>query len=487
MIRTPPTVSKIEYHTPPRLSLRDLSNVEGASKAKRQRTSAPVVKPAPEPAQQAAPAVDIDAVWTDALTCKEALDDEHMSDDGLLARGVAVARLPCGDIHVCAKGRFCKYLQPNADRMLVCEYTGIEHGPEDVSEYYDASGGTGKRSGDPGVHSPVSRPRSHLRSRTDAMWCCTDINCGENMYGGFQRRIDPIAASRAAFAAAHHFDDTDIFSVKEKKLPAKQPKRGARCVDEEVSESHDRRSRLCKRNTADRDTCSGLQNEAESVLTKLINFRLAPAYKKKPENDRSERPRPGTDTRMSDPGALFQAALRKYLRMCVAESIAPSLDTVHNLGLIAQQISQKAREEQRSEDDHAAIRTAKFRQRCSGLIVALWIAACQSPYMNSKKRNADAFRPFVSGVIYGFKRGIALADGSPIIPPCPQLAAALPVLRGTGGNTAAKTLHSSSHRGLCTLSRCIASVPPERQGVVFGGVSRMARDFAAERFSRSDV
>lgn len=96
-------------------------------------------------------------------------------------------------------------------------------------------------------------------------------------------------------------------------------------------------------------------------------------------------------------------------------------------------------------------------------------------------------RPFICGVLYAFKRGVSLADGTVLVPRCPQLAAALPVLRGTGGNALAKTLHSSSHRGLCTLSRCIASVPPSEQKQVFDVVLRAARQFASETFSKRDI
>lgn len=429
---SPPPSTATTYSTPPKFALE--------CRARKRKCEPPA----------AAKAVDIEAVWGDALACKEALCDE--TDN---AQPFAMATLPCGDVHVCCRGSYCAFLHPNEDRVLVCQYTGLEHGPEDSSEYFDVSGGTGRRSGDP------------------------DVNCGEALHGGFQRRADPMAASRAAFIAAGRLDDTELISVKEAKPVAKQPKRGARCVDEEPYVNEDRRSRLHKRNTASRDTCSTLQTEAQNVLNKLINFKSASAYKK---CEKPEKPQ-----HVPSQGALFQAALRKYLRACVSEGTAPCLDTVHNIGLIAQNVSRKACEASADVDDHAAIRTAKFRQQCSGLIVALWIAACETPYMKADKRNADAFRPFVAGCIYAMKRGVSLADGAPLVPPCPQLAAALPVLRGTGGNLAAKTLHSSSHRGLCTLSRCIASVAPERQGAVFGGVSRMAQEFASQRFTRTDV
>ena len=97
--------------------------------------------------------------------------------------------------------------------------------------------------------------------------------------------------------------------------------------------------------------------------------------------------------------------------------------------------------------------TASFRSCVANLIVSLWVAACNSPYMlNSPKRGTDAFRPFVCGILYAMKRGLRLEDGSVVVPQCSMVASALPVLRGTGGNAAAKTLHSSSHRGICTVS-----------------------------------
>jgi hypothetical protein len=80
-----------------------------------------------------------------------------------------------------------------------------------------------------------------------------------------------------------------------------------------------------------------------------------------------------------------------------------------------------------------------------------------------------------------------LKDGTVLLPTCPQLAAALPVLRGTGGNAMAKTLHSSSHRGLCTLSRCIASVPQKDQKKVFETVIRCAERFSSQTFSKFDI
>ena len=77
--------------------------------------------------------------------------------------------------------------------------------------------------------------------------------------------------------------------------------------------------------------------------------------------------------------------------------------------------------------------------------------------MKEKAKNTESFRPFISGVLYALKRGVALSDGTAVVPQLPELADALPALRATAANSAAKTIHASSHRGLCTLHRSIAS------------------------------
>ena len=166
---------------------------------------------------------------------------------------------------------------------------------------------------------------------------------------------------------------------------------------------------------------------------------------------------------------------------------APSLDTIHNIALMAQEASKSAQKYQDNKSASDSIRSAKFRNLCASLVVSLWSAACSSPYMSNAKRGTDAYRPFICGVLYGFKRGVTLDDGTVLIPTCPQLAQALPVLRGTGGNTTAKTLHSSSHRGLCTLSRCIASVPKVKQESVFRSTARIAQQFSKQTFTRADI
>lgn len=448
----------------------------------------PKPKPAPEPS--------IDELWALADACRsEYMPDlsssprstEYDSDDeeGAAARSTVNAcitfRLPSGTLHVCGPGHACKFAEPNVDRELVCKYTGVVVGKEKTEEFFDLNGGTGKRSGDP------------------------DQCCGEPQYGKWQRRQDPAEKSRLAFEKAEGVDSDDeaeswdVLAAKEATAAAKaasqsiaprSSKRGARCVGEpdeaQPFTNGYKRARLSKKSVEHHGMINMLVTEAEQVLCKLIDYERSASYKQKRKDDRIERKRPPPDPRMCDEKFVFAASVKKYIKGCLVGGVAPSMDALHNLSLMAKRVSADARAEARAMDADA-LRTVKFRRACSEIIVALWKAACATPYMRVAKRGTDAFRPFVCGCIYGFKRGVTLADGSVLIPTCPALANALPALRGTGGNTLAKTLHSSSHRGLCTLSRCIASVPQDEQATAFDVVVRKARQFSATTFKATDI
>lgn len=433
--------------------------------------------------------VDIETLWEEARICEEeailhcAHVDEDLSDDDAeyrdemegacaalvfcaprRARAVMV-KLPCGDIHLCGGGHACPYLEPNADRILCCRYTGIEYHAENTEEFFDLNGGSGKKSNDP------------------------DQSCGELHHGRYTKKADPLAASRAAYVASEGFSDTALStfipSEASKAAAARQPcKRGALCVGETASCQGTKRIRASKKNVRSREMCTNLQLEAEAVLGKLINYSRASSFRQK--GDRVERGCAPATPLMCDEKSIFADSVKRYVRASLFNGTAPSLDAINNLALMAQQASARARAEA-SMNTGDALRTAKFRTYCSGIIVALWSAACKTEYMKNAKRGSDAYRPFCCGVLYATKRGVALADGTVVVPKCPQLAAALPVLRGTGGNAIAKTLHSSSHRGLCTLSRCIASVPPNEQKRAFADVILLAKRFAEQTFSPRDV
>lgn len=326
--------------------------------------------------------VSMQQLWSDFDTLQEEEDREKGIDRDACDSPVLV-RLPCGDLHLCGRGIVCPFLKPNEDRVLVCMYTGIEHGPEHTDEFFDLNGGIVKKSGDP------------------------DQSCGELMYSKWSRRVDPVAASRAAYEAARHIEEgsTDMSefirpSSNAENASKKPIKRGALCVGETVDSPAFKRGRISKRNVGDRSTITNLLSEAESVVTKLINFDRTASFKRKATADKIERKKPPIDPRMMQESFAFQVCLKRYLRTCTANSTQPTFNDVHNVALCAQAISRKAREDS-GTDKGASIRSAKFRSSCANLIVALWSAACSTPYMSVAKRGTDAFRPFICGALFG--------------------------------------------------------------------------------------
>ena len=392
--------------------------------------------------------------------------DSDPEDYSQKRTGSVMAFLPCGNIHVCSRGKFCPYLEETDDHLLVCAYTGVEHAPEHTSEFFDLNGGTGKKSGDPDQH------------------------CGELLHGKWTKRVDQFSASRKAFHASAYMDDDDfkfVASEAEGVHVARPAKRGALCVGESENAVSSKRLKCSKKNVQCQQTRSQLHAEAESIITKMVDHKKATCFNKKaPEGSVQRRCIP-VDPLMKDEHYVFLKFVKKYIKQCIVLGQPANYNEIHNLGMMARSASTKAREQERQQTSIEDIRTAKFRTLCSSLIVSLWSAACCTPYMANARRGTDAYRPFVCGVLYAFKRGVSLENGVVLVPRCPPLADALPVLRGTGGNNLARTLHSSSHRGLCTLTRCIASVPKEDQAKTFQDVARIAQHFRQAIFSKLDV
>ena len=127
---------------------------------------------------------------------------------------------------------------------------------------------------------------------------------------------------------------------------------------------------------------------------------------------------------------------------------------------------------QRGRDRDGAARAATaghVRELIASLIVNLWQAACLTPHMRSNKKGNDSFRPFAAGILYSFKRGLYLSDGTCVVPELATLTASLPALRSTQSTPAAKQLQSSSHRGICSFHRSISSaanLPPAEAAIV---------------------
>ena len=162
---------------------------------------------------------------------------------------------------------------------------------------------------------------------------------------------------------------------------------------------------------------------------------------------------------MLDFNLVFHAAVKKYLKEVAAKGARPSMDDIHNIALAVDKVI--ADEKQKQTDESSArggsITGMRFRDQAARLAVALWTGACNTSYLSQARRGADSFRPFCAGVFYAFKRGLALADGTILVPRVDDFSAALPSSKTIASDPALKSLHASSHRGLCTIHRAIAA------------------------------
>jgi len=361
-----------------------------------------------------------------------------------------VAYLPDGDIHVC-RGHQCPYLELNADKCYVCSLSGLCFGTQAVREDFS----TGRQAGS-------SNPDDHA---------------GEPMGGQWKPKKDMQSMSNQAYNSASNLEEqsgtpaTTDSPSSVKGSPGKSTKRGARCVDEPDTEqpTAPKRMRNGRKNATDREQFRAMQEDAEAALCRLVN------YDKRADN-KVAKPR---DPRLQDKNALFQAAVKKYTKECLASGTVPTLDAIHNIALAAANIA--ADEKRKAATDNgkqALLLKVRMREQVTSLAVCLWQASCQTPYMEGARRGADSFRPFVCGVLYALKRGVNLPDGTVVVPQCEQLASALPALRSTAANSQAKALHASSHRGLCTLHRSISSCGAEKADELYRDAARIAGQLA---------
>jgi len=359
--------------------------------------------------------------------------DEALKEEGIvkhvvqdpLAEDPMVIYLDNGDVHVC-NGKCCP-LELNADKCYVCVHSGLVVAPQQIRDDFS----TGRQAGS-------ANP---------------DDKGGTPLGGTWKQKKDIVGLSQAAFLMSRTANADEPGELYKKVKPAedsKKEKRGARCVDElvDLDEVEAKRTRSQKTVGETTEQLDHLVVDAQNVMRKLINF----------EKREKKTRRTKSDEKLVDPEQLFATATKKYVRDCLTANVRPNFDTIHNLGLTAHKIAAAQRKRAEvAEGQSALMLKVTMRHQVAALAVKLWKASSQTNYMKTARRGADSFRPFVSGVLYALKRGIKLPDGSPVIPEAPELAAALPALRMTQHNSAAKALHASSHRGLCTLHRSIAS------------------------------
>jgi hypothetical protein len=437
--------------------------------------------------------MDVQAAWEDmdaALALQreasEATGDgsgEHDArdddEDSLASRADAaraqICRLANGDIHVC--GWQCPSIRVNDDGLYVCQLTGLTYGTK--CERKGCVSDTGR-----------------------SMWSIDpDNSAGGAPVGGWRRKRSSLSLSNTAYQLATKWTDADDeqdwnntlarSAAAEAARPAPTVratgKRGALCVDvsqepqRAADEEAAKRQRIAKR-VGD---FASLHKETMQTLERLVrpNRGLVVSNRYKAAGCKPLAPAHVADERLLDEAGLFTAAVRKYVKQCTARGAVPSIDDLHNLGLAVRAVAQQEQAKQRAAREAVAapgnqlVHSARFKTLASTLVVELWHAACCTPYFAHARRGTDSFRPFAAGALYAFKRGLTLpnASGTLLVPPVPEFAAALPTARAIGAaDPVVRSLHASSHRGLCSIHRCLASVPVEQLDAVFGRALRIA-------------
>ncbi len=342
-----------------------------------------------------------------------------------------------GDIHVCFGPR-CPHVVLDRENNWVCHISGRVVGNEYAREQDPSWTGrcTGSANPDDSAGTPV---------------------------GGWSKRRDMYAASVAAFRSAHAVSDAEVAPQ-----PMRQPasgaaaaKRGALCVDETAVEPQQpKRPRASRRDSWTRDAIAKLAQEAHGVIDKLFIVH-APAS--------SAPKRAPLDPRLQNLDFVRPLALRKYVNACGEGRQALDLNTLTDVlihanefvrgqrSLAAQQMQEAATAAKQRKASKACL-SGQVRNLLAQLIVSLWRAACLTKHFQTAKKGSDSFRPFAAGILYSLKRGLYLADGTCAVPALDELAKHLPALRSASSTAAAKQLQSSSHRGICSIQRSLASI-----------------------------
>ena len=341
-----------------------------------------------------------------------------------------------GDVHVCF-GLQCAHVSLTHENQYVCgmsgQVVGIKHTEESDPGWTGRS--TGSANPDDSAGTPV---------------------------GGWIKRRDMWAASVAAFRYANQISDAEIAPTPAP-APANAPtiKRGALCVDESPDENvAPKKPRTSRKENWTRESLEKLAAEANSIINKLfIANPKAPAEEEGP-----------LDPRLQNLEFVKALAIRKYVKQCADRESELNLDTLNDVVIHANEFvraqralaskrlkaaATRAKAQTRRTD---AVFSGQIRNQLSQLIVSLWRASCLTKHFLQAKKGGDAFGPFASGILYSLKRGLYLPDGTCVVPALQELSAYLPALRSASSTPQAKRLQSSSHRGICSIQRALASI-----------------------------
>jgi hypothetical protein len=416
-------------------------------------------------------------------------DDAHANS----AKPIA---LQDGTVHWC-RGFSCPHATVDEHSHVVCELTGVVVGIQ------------------PSTNRDTAWTGRSISS------CNPDDSCGVPV-GGWRKRQNMLGLSVMAYKNAHLLSDAEVEGVRPGLLPSllagassvgaassaradrdgrdergsnapadplrpkPATKRGALCVQDAdaspprfneddaepaAQNKHAKKHRVQRRldDNAQTTVHKKLKDEAFGVVGVLLSCNHIEdertATRSASQHDQQQQP-PHASSHASERLKNVEYVLRMALKKMVAEartgSRALNLSGVHDVCLRAHQFVReqrtKAQAEQAASADACKTMSGISRSLCVELIVELWLAASETPHMKNGKKGADSFRSFAAGVLYGFKRGNTLRDGTVIVPKLPQLTDLLPTLRSTTASATARQLQSSSHAGICSLHRSIASV-----------------------------
>ena len=400
---------------------------------------------------------DIEKSWADyEIARREICDDD---DDP-----VVLVPLSDGDVHLC-RGHRCPHVELLSDKSYVCALTGMYIGVLSTRE--DRS--TGRFEGSNDVDLKAGEVVVKWKAKRNA------VDLSEQAVLLSQNIDDamPVPSSPSDETVDVGKVDLERVDVDEPAIASAQTqtkrgrkrknivKRGARCVDE-VAAAPEPKKRALVETT---DAMLALTHEAACVIRKLV------CYTEKAERNVDENValRHGRvtvdDPRLCDEHALYENALRRYVKEVVSSGGVPTLDDAVSLSIVANKVSSEAKQRATTmalqKKNASILLRVRVREILSSLIAQIWVACEKTPYMITSRRPSDSFKPLAAGLVYALKRGVFLSSGSAILPKCPELTSALPVLRETARGSAAKSLHSASHRGLCTLHRAMASCEDE--------------------------
>ncbi len=391
----------------------------------------------------------------DMIACEEEAAELFTNNDRTVLGGKPTFTLDSrGDVHVCF-GVNCPHVTLDRDKNWVCAASGNVVGVECAREQDPSWTGrsTGSANPDDSAGTPV---------------------------GGWVKKRDMYQASVAAYRSAHAISDAEIAPHPCTKVASvatsSVAKRGALCVDEEASEAQTKRPRSSRRENWTRDTLDKLASEAIRVIDKLfisnVDLRTVEAAAAAAASSSSSSIAPPLDARMQSTEFVRPLALRSYVAACARGQQLLDLDTLTTVLIHANEYvrSQRALAAEQAKVKMRAAKAAKatkastacfsgqVRNLLAQLIVSLWRAACLTKHFKTAKKGNDSFRPFAAGILYQLKRGLYLDDGTCVVPVLEELANHLPAQRSANSTAEAKQLQSSSHRGICSMQRSIASL-----------------------------